>query len=64
MLEPGAVFVGADSRMSLLFWVAHRFDTMVPVDPAAFGARLERAGFTDVAVDARKGYFRFRARRL
>jgi SAM-dependent methyltransferase len=63
VLRPGAWFVGSDSTTSLLFRLAHLFDTMVPVDPDAFAARLARAGFTDVAVRRGEGAFRFRGRR-
>jgi SAM-dependent methyltransferase len=62
VLRPGAVFVGSDSLTSLVFRLAHWFDTMVLVDPATFAARLARAGFTDVAVRVGSGAFRFRAR--
>ena len=63
VLRPGAWFVGSDSRPSLLFRLAHVFDTMVLVDPASFAARLEAAGFAEVHVDVQPGAFRFRARR-
>jgi hypothetical protein len=62
VLQPGALFVGSDSTTSFVFRLAHLFDTMVPVDPDAFGERLERAGFTDVAVRVGEGAFRFRGR--
>jgi len=60
VLRPGATFVGSDSTTSLMFRLAHLFDTMVLVDPDAFGERLERAGFRDVAVRRANGAFRFR----
>ena len=62
VLRPGAWFVGSDSTPSLVFRLAHVFDTMVLVDPASFGARLTRAGFTEVTVRLGTGAFRFRAR--
>lgn len=62
VLEPGAWFVGSDSTSSLLFRLAHVFDTMVLVDPGGFAARLEGAGFTAVDVRRGSGAFRFRAR--
>jgi SAM-dependent methyltransferase len=49
VLRPGAPFVGSDSMPSLLFKMVHLYDTMVLVDPATFGTRLERAGFRDVS---------------
>lgn len=61
VLRPGGVFVGTDSRSSLFFEWLHLWDTLVPVDPATFGERLERAGFRDVAVDASPRTMRFRA---
>jgi SAM-dependent methyltransferase len=62
VLQPGALFVGSDSTTSIVFRLAHLFDTMVLVDPDTFGERLERAGFTDVAVRVGAGAFRFRGR--
>ena len=63
VLRPGGVFVGSDSRVSLLFRLAHLFDTMVVVDPETLPARLERAGFDEIKVDAVPRAFRFRARK-
>lgn len=61
VLQPGASFVGCDSRTSTFFRLAHLGDTLVPVEPAGFAKRLERAGFHDVRVDANARAFRFRA---
>lgn len=63
VLQPGAWFAGTDSRTSFRWRLYHLFDTCVPVDPATFGARLEKAGFADVSVDANPWAFRFRARK-
>jgi SAM-dependent methyltransferase len=63
VLRPGGWFAGLDSTGSLAFSLIHLWDTMVLVDPDTFGARLEKAGFTEVAVDRLKRAFRFRARR-
>jgi SAM-dependent methyltransferase len=63
VLAPGAWLVGSDSVTSLMFRLAHWRDTMVLVDPDTFGARLERAGFSDVRVECAASAFRFRARR-
>ena len=66
VLRPGGVFIGSDSRTSRMFELVHLFDTLVPIDPTTFGARLARIGFSDVSVDAneRSPRFRFRAVRL
>jgi SAM-dependent methyltransferase len=63
VLKPGGVFVGTDSVYSLGFQLIHLRDTMVVIDPATFGARLEAAGFTQVSVKKAKRAFRFAARR-
>ena len=61
VLRPGGIFLGSDSRSSLLFRAAHLFDIMVLVDPDQFGRRLEDAGFEAVHVDSRRKAFRFSA---
>ena len=62
-LRPGGAFVGVDSVDTDLIRQGHHDDTFVPVDPATFGARLARAGFTDVTIaPAGEHQFRFRAR--
>ena len=63
VLAPGGVFAGVDSRQSLRMRLIHIRDTLVPIDPNSFGARLEAAGFRDVFIEANKQAFRFRARR-
>jgi SAM-dependent methyltransferase len=63
VLAPGGVFVGVDSRQSLRMRLIHVCDTLVPVDPNSFNARLEAAGFRDVLIESNKQAFRFRARR-
>jgi SAM-dependent methyltransferase len=62
VLRPGAFFAGTDSIWSRTFQLMHLFDTMVVVDPNSFGARLQAAGFTDVAVRQADRAFKFRAR--
>jgi ubiquinone/menaquinone biosynthesis C-methylase UbiE len=64
VLRPGAWFTGSDSMTSLLFWLVHVRDTLVPVAPEHLPARLEAAGFGDVQVQRHGGAFRFRARRV
>lgn len=61
VLRPGGLFVGSDSRTSAAFRLVHLFDTLVPVDPDGFAARLRAAGFRDVVVRAHARAFRFRA---
>ena len=63
VLKPGAMFAGTDSRQSLIMRLLHIHDTLVPVDPASFAARLEAAGFEDVFIETNAQAFRFRARR-
>ena len=61
VLRPGGLFVGSDSTASWRFTLYHLGDTCVPVDPDRFGARLQRAGFTQPRISKAKGSFRFRA---
>ncbi len=63
VLKPGGVFVGSDSLQSLLMRMIHLGDTLVPVDPANVGARLEAAGLQVLEVEKKSGAFRFHARR-
>ncbi|MDN3020330.1 class I SAM-dependent methyltransferase [Streptomyces sp. S.PB5] len=65
VLRPGGTFAGSDSQLGFGFRVLHLFDTMNTLDPRSLPARLERAGFADVAVDVhpKSGGLRFRARR-
>jgi SAM-dependent methyltransferase len=61
VLHPGGAFAGTDTAPGVLLRLAHIGDTMVPVDPATLGQRLETAGFDEVEVEKRSGEFRFRA---
>lgn len=63
VLRPGGVFAGTDSLMSFSMRLIHIFDTLTPVDPKSFGARLESAGFEDVLVETNPYAFKFRATR-
>lgn len=63
VLRPGGVFAGTDSTSSPLMRLAHRGDTMVPVDPDTFSQRLGAAEFHEVVVERGRGEFRFRAAR-
>ena len=62
VLRPGGVFLGADSTPTLRWRVYHLFDDCVPVDPDAFAARLEAAGFINATVPRGPDVFRVRAR--
>jgi len=63
LLRPGAIFAGTDSLTSRSFRLLHLFDTLTPVDPATFPARLSVAGFESVRVDVNPWAFRFCARK-
>jgi ubiquinone/menaquinone biosynthesis C-methylase UbiE len=63
VLAPGGVFAGTDSLMSFSMRFIHIFDTLTPVDPKTFGARLDAAGFENVLVETNPYAFRFRATR-
>jgi SAM-dependent methyltransferase len=63
VLKPGAVFAGVDSRTSWSMKVIHIADTLVPVDPQTFPARLRAAGFEQPMVETNEHAFRFRARK-
>jgi ubiquinone/menaquinone biosynthesis C-methylase UbiE len=63
VLKPGGFFVGSDSLQNWWMRVIHIGDTLVPVTPESFGARLQRAGFEDIEVLKNSQAFRFRARR-
>jgi ubiquinone/menaquinone biosynthesis C-methylase UbiE len=63
VLQPGGFFVGSDSLQSWFMRVIHIGDTLVPVSPGTFGARLESAGFEVLEVEKNSEAFCFRARR-
>lgn len=63
VLRPGGIFAGVDSRQSWSMKVIHIADTLVPVPPQTFAARLRQAGFEDPVVETNEHAFRFRARR-
>jgi SAM-dependent methyltransferase len=60
VLRPGGLLVGTDSSGSDELAEFHAGDVYVPISPATMPARLEAAGFIDVAVDEVEGRFRFR----
>jgi ubiquinone/menaquinone biosynthesis C-methylase UbiE len=63
VLQPGGFFVGSDSLVNWFMRIIHIGDTLVPVNPDTFGARLESAGFEVFEVQKNSQAFRFRARR-
>jgi ubiquinone/menaquinone biosynthesis C-methylase UbiE len=63
VLRPGGFFVGSDSLMSWFMKVLHIGDTLTPVNPETFGARLQTAGFEALDVRKNSQAFRFQARR-
>lgn len=63
VLKPGGCFVGSDSLQNWLMKIIHLGDTLVPVNPDTFGARMESVGFEVVEVQKNSQAFRFRARR-
>ena len=63
VLKPGGFFVGSDSLQNWFMRIIHIGDTLVPVSPDTFGARLESAGFEVLEVQKNSQAFRFRARR-
>lgn len=63
VIRPGGMFVGSDSLQSLFMRLIHIGDTLVPVDPDRFGARLESAGFQVLEIKKKADVFRFHARK-
>ncbi len=63
VLQPGGTFVGCDSLQSLFMRLIHIGDTLVPIDPDNFGARLQTAGFEVLGIEKSAGVFRFQARK-
>jgi SAM-dependent methyltransferase len=63
VLKPGGFFVGSDSLTGWLMRIIHVGDTLVPVNPDTFAARLHQAGFEVLDVEKQAEAFRFRARR-
>jgi SAM-dependent methyltransferase len=61
VIRPGGAFVGSDSLQSMFMRLIHIGDTLVPVDPDRFSARLERAGFQVMGIEKKADVFRFHA---
>ena len=51
VLRPGGLLVGVDTIDSSWFRDLHVDDTCIPVDPATFAGRIEKAGFVDIEVE-------------
>lgn len=63
VLKPGGVFVGSDTRTSLLMRLMHLGDDFVPIDPDRFGERLTAAGFEVLGIETNPYAFRFHSRK-
>jgi ubiquinone/menaquinone biosynthesis C-methylase UbiE len=63
VLQPGGVIAGVDSLSSPYMRFIHIFDTLVPVDPSTFPARLKTAGYEAIQVESNPQRFRFHARK-
>lgn len=63
VLKPGGIFAGTDSLDGWLMRLIHIGDTLVPIEPVSFGARLTAVGFEGVIVETNSDAFRFHARR-
>jgi SAM-dependent methyltransferase len=63
VLRPGGTFLGVDSLDLEPIRLFHEDDVFVPMDPETLPARLEAAGFSNVAVDKTDFEVRFSARR-
>jgi ubiquinone/menaquinone biosynthesis C-methylase UbiE len=63
VLQPGGTFMGVDSLTNAFMRFIHIFDTLVPIDPSTFQARLQNAGFDEILIETNPRRFRFRARK-
>lgn len=61
VVRPGGAFAGVDSLGGFKMQILHVWDTLVPIDPATFGARLEGAGFANPQITVNGSRFRFTA---
>jgi ubiquinone/menaquinone biosynthesis C-methylase UbiE len=59
VLKPGGVFVALEITDSWIHRVGHIRSTFTPVSPGSAFGRLSTAGFSPIALDVRKGAFRF-----
>lgn len=63
VLQAGGIFLGSDSLDGWIMRLIHIGDTLVPIEPVTFGARLTAVGFEGVIVERNSDAFRFQARR-
>jgi len=63
VVMPGHLFAGVDGRSSLYMRLIHVYDTLVPIEPSTFQARLQTAGFEKIFIEAKPQRFRFHARK-
>jgi len=63
VLQPGGFFLGCDSLENWFMRVIHIGDTLVPVNPDTFAARLEAAGLEVLEIKKNSAAFGFRARK-
>lgn len=61
VLVPCGVFLALEIPDSRLMRLSHFRDTYVPVSPERLAERLRLAGFSDVAVDVSRAFYRVRA---
>lgn len=61
VLQPGGLFAGVDSLVNAYMRLIHVFDTLVPIDPSKFEARLKAAGFVEIQIEAHSRRFHFQA---
>jgi ubiquinone/menaquinone biosynthesis C-methylase UbiE len=63
ILKPGGFFVGCDSLQNWFMTIIHIGDTLVPLNPDTFTARLENANFEMLELQKDSKAFRFCARK-
>ena len=63
ILRPGGIFIAFEIHDGWLHRVGHIHSTFTPLLPSSAFPRLNAAGFSKIALDARKGAFRVTATR-
>ena len=61
VLRPGGFFIAFEVTDSWFHRVGHIRSTFTPVEPGSVSPRLTAAGFSGIALDARRGAFRLTA---
>ncbi len=59
VLRPGGIFIAFEITDGWFHRVGHVRSTFTPVAPSSVSGRLNAAGFSTVALDVRRGAFRF-----